>query len=256
MHHAKIDKLACQSSFVHSLDARTKLISVILFSAFTISVPYTSLSILACYAVGPFIILVSGKVPFRFVLKQLLIVSPFIAVLAISNVYFDRNPVVVSFGPFALQTTMGVMRCLVIFVKFIITMSALIGLVATTRFGDLLEAMANLSVPRVLVMQISFVYRFIFLMIDRGHHILMARNARRIERMGLKREIATAAAMGGSLFLGSIDTAGKVNMSMLARGFDGTFHGREKTTFKGPDAVFFGITVVYIGLLIIIGKAL
>ncbi|MCK5565440.1 MAG: hypothetical protein KAJ07_09355, partial [Planctomycetes bacterium] len=82
MHHARIDKLACQSSFVHSLDARTKLISIILFSGFAISVPYTSLSILACYAVGPFTILVSGKVPFRFVLKQLLIVSPFIAVLA------------------------------------------------------------------------------------------------------------------------------------------------------------------------------
>lgn len=256
MHHARIDKLACQSSFVHSLDARTKLITTIVFSAFAISVSYTSLSILTCYAVGPFIILVCGKVPFRFVLKQLLIVSPFIAVLAISNIYFDRTPLAVSFGPFTLQITMGVMRCLVIFVKFIITMSALIGLVATTRFGDLLEAMAKLSVPRMLVMQISFVYRFIFLMIDRGHHILMARNARRIGRMGFKREVETAAAMAGSLFLGSIDTAAKVNTSMLARGFDGTFHGVRETKLTKNDAVFLGIAAAYIIILILLSKAL
>ena len=256
MHHARIDKLACQESFIHSLDARTKLITTIVFSAFVISVPYTSLSILACYGVGPFVILVSGKVPLRFVLKQLLIVSPFIAVLAISNIYFDRTPLNVPFGPFTLQITAGLMRCLAISVKFIITMSSLIALVATTRFGDLLEAMAKLSVPPILVMQISFVYRFIFLMIDRGHHILMARGARRIGRMGFKIEVGTAAAMAGSLFLGGIDTASKVNTSMLARGFDGTFHGVRETEFKKADLIFFAITAGYITSLIILLKAL
>ncbi len=256
MHHARIDKLAAGDSVIHRLDARGKLAVVIAFSVYVLSIRSESISFLPCCAIGPFALLVFGKVPLKFVFKQILIVSPFIIFVAASSIFYTKETVVVSFGPAQIVTTVGTVRCAGILIKFVITMAALLGLIGTTRFGELLDAMGRCGVPKILTMQISFVYRFIFLMIDRGHHILMARNARRIGRMGLKRELATAAAMGGSLFLGSIDTAGKVNMSMLARGFDGTFHGNENTTFKRIDAVFFSITVVYIGFLIILSKAL
>jgi cobalt/nickel transport system permease protein len=200
--------------------------------------------------------LVAGKVPLKFVFKQILIVSPFIIFLAASSMFYNRQAVTLSFGAGQIETTAGAVRCAGILIKFVITMAALLGLMATTRFGELLDAMGRLGVPKILTMQISFVYRFIFLMIDRGHHILMARNARRIGRMSFKREVGTAAAMGGSLFLGSIDTANKVNMSMLARGFDGTFHGISKTKFKKADTAFLGITAGYVGLLIILSKVL
>ena len=221
MHHAQIDRLSYLDSVIHRLDARVKLISVIVFTVFVISSAQTSFSILSCYAVGPFALLVLGRIPFKFVLKQILIVSPFILVLAVSNLFYDKAELTVTFGPMKWDMTYGLLRCVVILGKFIITMAALMSLVATTRFSDLLKAMTKLGVPEVLAGQLGFLYRYIFLLTDRAHHILRARAGRRFGKMGIKTEIKTAAAMIGTLCLGSIDTAGRVHTAMQARGFTG-----------------------------------
>jgi len=246
MHHARIDKLAGQHSIVHGLDPRVKLIAAVAFSVYVLSIQGAMVSFLPCCAIGPFAVLVIGKVPLKFVFKQILIVSPFIVVLAMTSLFYDKSIITVSFGPAQWQTTAGMLRCISIVLKFIITMMVLIGLTGTTRFGKLLSGLGRLGVPRMLVMQIGFVYRFIFLLIDRAHHILMARTARKTAYMGFKAETKTAAAMVGSLFLGSIDTAEKVNTAMQARGFDGRFRNIKQTKFGVSEAVFLAVVLAYI----------
>ena len=71
MHHAHIDKFAYQDSVIHRLDSRVKFLVVLVFTAVVISLPRTSLSILVCFAVGPFTLLVLGKIPLKFVFKQI-----------------------------------------------------------------------------------------------------------------------------------------------------------------------------------------
>lgn len=224
MHHTRIDYLACKDSPVHRLDSRTKLIAAIVFTVFVISQGRTAISMIVCYAVWPFALLVVGRVPLKFAFKQILIVSPFVAVLALSSLFYDRTAVDVSFGPLRFGTTMGVLRCVSIIAKFIVTMAALIGLVATTRFSDLLNGMAKLGMPKILVMQLGFLYRYIFLLIDRAEHMLRARAGRKLRNLGVKRELKTASSMVGSLCLSSFDMAGRINTAMQARGFDGEFH--------------------------------
>lgn len=255
MHHARIDKLASQDTIMHELDPRVKLIAAVAFSVYVLSIPGTMVSFLSCCAIGPFAVLVIGKVPLKFVFKQILIVSPFIVVLAMTSLFYDKSAITVSFGPAQWQTTTGVLRCISIVLKFIITMMVLIGLTGTTRFGKLLSGLGRLGVPRMLVMQISFVYRFIFLLIDRAHHILMARAARKTAYMGFRMETKTAAAMVGSLFLGSIDTAEKVNTAMQARGFDGRFWNLKQTKFGVSEAAFLAIVLAYIVILYLLSGA-
>ena len=60
MHHAYIDKFAYQDSAIHRLDSRVKFIVVFVFTAVVVSLDRSSVSILACYAVGPFTVLVLG----------------------------------------------------------------------------------------------------------------------------------------------------------------------------------------------------
>ena len=103
MHHAHIDKFAYQDSAIHRLDSRVKFIVVLVFTAVVISLPRTSLSILACYAIGPFAILVWARIPLKFVFKHILLVSPFVLVLALSCPLYDRTPVTVNFGPVSWQ---------------------------------------------------------------------------------------------------------------------------------------------------------
>ena len=84
MHHAHIDKFAYQDSVIHRLDSRVKFIALVLYTAVVISLPRHSIVLLSIYAVGPFTVLVLGAIPLRFVFKQILLVSPFIIVLALT----------------------------------------------------------------------------------------------------------------------------------------------------------------------------
>jgi cobalt/nickel transport system permease protein len=238
MHHAHIDKFAYQDSAIHRLDSRVKFIVVLVFTAVVISLPRTSLSILACYAVGPFAILVWAKIPLKFAFKQILLVSPFVLVLALSCPLYDRTSVAVAFGPWLWQTTVGWMRCFAILGKFIVTMLALIALVSTTRFNDLLTGLQRLGLPKVLVIQLGFLYRYIFVLIDRAHHILRARQGRKLRSLGPKAELKIAAAMLGSLFIRSIDTAEHINIAMQARAFDGKWRTLSRLRIRLPDYIF------------------
>lgn len=246
MHHARVDRLACKDSPIHRLDARTKLIAVIVFSAFVISQPPTSLSILACYVIWPFAILIIAAIPIRFVLKQILIASPFILVLAASSLFYDRTATSVVFGPLQWTVSTGLIRGIVIIAKFAITISALMAMITTTRFSDLLAAMAKLGVPKLLVTQLGFLYRYIFMLIDKARNILRARAGRKLRNLGPKMEVKTAAAMVGTLFLDSLDTASRVHMAMQARGFTGQLHRSSNLRFSKADYIFTAILAIYL----------
>jgi cobalt/nickel transport system permease protein len=245
MHHAYIDKFAYQDSPIHRLDSRVKFIVLLIFTAVVVSLPRTSLSILFCYAVGPVAVLILAKIPLRFVFKQILLVSPFVLVLALSCPLYDKIPLRVAFGPFFWRTTLGWVRCFVILGKFAVTMLALIGLVSTTRFGDLLTGLQKLGLPKLLIIQLGFLYRYIFVLIDKVHHILRARNVRRLKNLGFKRELKIAAAMVGSLLIRSIDTAERINIAMQARGFDRRWHSLSKLQIRRCDLLFALIAISF-----------
>jgi cobalt/nickel transport system permease protein len=245
MHHAHIDKFAYQDSPVHRLDSRVKFLVVLLFTFVVLSVPRTSLSILTCYAVGPFTALVLAKIPLKFVLKQICLVSPFVLVLALTCPFYNRQPAEVEFGPFAWSVSIGWLRCFSILAKFIVTMMALIALVSTTRFSDLLSGLQKLGVPKILIVQLGFLYRYIFVLIDRAHQILRARTARKLKNLGFKTELKTASSMLGSLFIRSIDTAENINTAMHARGFDGNFRTISSLKFHRRDLIFSLVSVIF-----------
>lgn len=246
MHHAHIDKFAYQDSAIHRLDSRVKFFVVFVFTIVVISLPQTSLSILACYAIGPFAVLVLAGIPLKFVFKHIVLVSPFIIVLALSCPLYDRTPLAISFGPFSWQSTTGWMRCFVILGKFVVTMLALTALVSTTRFNDLLSGLQRLGVPRILIIQLGFLYRYIFVLIDRAHRILRARVGRKLRNLGFSMELRTAASMLGSLFIRSIDSAERISIAMQARGFDGSWRSLSALRIRSCDIIFILIAIIYI----------
>jgi cobalt/nickel transport system permease protein len=246
MHHAYIDKFAYIDSAIHRLDSRVKFIVVVIFTAVVISLPRNSVSILACYAVGPFAILVWARIPLRFVFKHILIVSPFILVLALSCPLYDRTPLDVPFGPFVWKITSGWMRCFAILGKFFVTMLALMALVSTTRFGDLLAGLQRLGMPGLLVIQLGFLYRYIFVLIDKAHHILRARSGRKLRNLGFGAELKTGASMLGSLLVRSIETAENINLAMQGRGFDGRWRTISQLKIDRYDLLFTFLTILFV----------
>ena len=249
MHHTLIDSLACGDSFVHKLDSRVKLIATIVFTLCVLSAGRMSVSILFCYAVGPFAMLVIGRVPLKIVAKHIAVVSPFIAAVAVSSIFYDKTRIDIEFGPFQWGTTAGTVRCFSIVGKFIITVSTLVLLASTTRFNDLLAAMRQFGMPKIMITQLSFLWRYIFMLIDRATHMLRARAGRKLGFIGISKEIATAGSMAGSLLMSSVNTANRVNIAMLARGFDGDIRSHTNNHTHRGDWVFVAVAVAYLGVL-------
>lgn len=255
MHHAQIDRLSSQSSIIHRLDGRTKLLTTLLLSIWVIAQSPDSVSNLFYYAVWPFAVIVIGMVPIRFVTKHLLLVSPFILFFAAWSLFFDKQPVTITFGPWLWDTTEGVLRCLAILGKFAITVTALITLVATTPFSDLLGAMSKLGMPGILVVQLGFLYRYIFLFVDRGWHVIRARQMRTLRYLGIKTELKTASSMIGNLLITSIDSASNVSLAMQARGFTGNFPSKKSSQLTMADFFFTTAFVVYIVIVTVLTRA-
>jgi cobalt/nickel transport system permease protein len=246
MHHAHIDKFAYQDSPIHRLDARVKLIVATVFTLAVLTLPRTSVSVLFCYAVGPFAVLAAGKIPLRFVFRHILFISPVIIILAVTYLFYDRHVVPVRLGPFSWQVESGMLRFGALVGKFIVTMMALIALISTTRFSLLLEAMGKLKVPVILTTQLGLLYRYIFVLIDNAGHILRARAARKLRNLGFKKEAATAVAMLGHLLAASLDSAHRTGMAMEARGFDGTWRSINKSKAQSEDYLFMAFSAIFI----------
>ncbi len=245
MHHAHIDRFAYQDSPIHRLDSRVKLIIVLIFTGLVVSLPRTSVGVPLCYGLGPFTMLVLANVPVRFVIKHILLICPFILVLALSCVLYDQVPTTVPFGPFLWTMTYGWLRCFAIIMKYVVSMLALISLISTTPFGDLLVGLQRLRVPSPLVVQMGFLHRYIFVIVERAHHMLRARNSRKIRFLGWKTELRVAGSMVGALLTRSLDTAERISLAMQARGFSGHWHTLSQARIGLGDWIFALLAITY-----------
>lgn len=250
MHHAHIDKFAYQDSWIHRLDGRVKFVVTLLFTLVVFALGPTTLIPLFFCMIGPFTVLVLANIPLRFVAKHLLIICPFILALALSCVWFDRQPATFLLGPFVWHTHTGTLRALNIIGKFSVTMTALIALISTTRFSDLLVSLQRLHVPQVLITQLGFLYRYLFVLIDTAHHLLRARTVRRLRYLGLRHELGVAVALIGSLLTRSFDHAEGINRAMQARGFTGRWPTPQRSRLGRKEFVFLGVSLSFLALLL------
>lgn len=250
MHHAHIDKFAYQDSPIHRLDARVKLAVTLIGTLVIVSLPRFSPDLAFYTWLGPFILLVLGRISLRFALKHVLLALPFILVLALTSLWYDRTPTTIMFGPFQWHCTVGWLKCLTLTLKFVGSMLALIALISTTRFSDLLRVLQHWRVPEILVIQLGFLYRYIFVLIDKALHTIQARTMRTLKRQTAKQELRIGTAMIGSVLVQSLDTSTHITQAMEARGFSGQWHSPRHFHTKTADRLFMGIATLYIGALL------
>ena len=170
--------------------------------------------------------------------------------LALTSLWYDRTPTTIMFGPFQWHCTVGWLKCLTLTLKFVGSMLALIALISTTRFSDLLRVLQHWRVPEILVIQLGFLYRYIFVLIDKALHTIQARTMRTLKRQTAKQELRIGTAMIGSVLVQSLDTSTHITQAMEARGFSGQWHSPRHFHTKTADRLFMGIATLYIGALL------
>lgn len=244
MHHHYIDRFAYQDSPVHRLDPRAKILAVIAYSAVLISLGRYELPA-SGYLVLPCALLMIGGIPLRFVVKHALLVSPFVMCLVALSPIVDRTSVAVRGHVIA----GGWLTAASILIRFFLGMAALIALASTTRFPELLKGFEKLGVPGVLVTQLRFLYRYLFLLIDQAMHLRQAWAARDAGRGPWAWRWRAATGLVGVLFIRSLEQAERTYQAMLARGYDGTVRLLRPLQWRKADTWFIIAVAGYLAVL-------
>ena len=242
MKHSFIDQYSDLDSFIHRLDPRTKFITTLVFILVVISTPPTRWQVFASYLLLMAILILSSKVPIIYVLKRSLVIMPFVLLIAVFIPFFKGGEVAGSYNIWLWQVSItysGLQVLWNVLIKAWLSILSLIWLTSTTKLGNLLKGLEQLRMPKVIVMILSFMYRYIFVLVDEVMRMRRARDSRNFGGSRL-RQMRTIGYMIGTLFIRSYERGERVYAAMLARGFNGQSRTLDHLNFRQADA-YFGI---------------
>lgn len=245
MHHAYIDRLSLMNSPVHRLDPRTKLVCTGLFCMLVVSWPQARLGWIALCLLPLGAAVVISRLPLPYLLKRCVMLSPLAATVAVFFPFTHASgQVLASVGPLNLYAD-GLLLAGGILARFLLTVLAATVLACSTPFASLLKAMATLRVPRLFIMVLAFLYRYLFVLVDEADRMRRARDSRTPRPGGLGRFMA-ARGMLGMLFIRAFDRSDRIYSAMLARGFDGSVQTMQQLSFGRADAAAAAAFAVYL----------
>ncbi|PKN09280.1 MAG: cobalt ECF transporter T component CbiQ [Deltaproteobacteria bacterium HGW-Deltaproteobacteria-8] len=225
----RLDDLAGLDTPLHRLDARAKVLVTLLYLVSMLSLGRYEFSRLLPFAAFPLILAVQGGIPLSLLLRRAALALPFVIFVGIFNPLLDRS-VQMALGPLAI--TGGMLSFASIVLRSLLAVTTGLVLLAVTGFDQICRALGRLGMPTALLVQLQFLYRYIFVLADEALRMLHARVQRcaRDKRPNL-REFRT---LLGSLLLRTLDRAGRVHQAMLCRGFDGQMPELRPTSRFGP----------------------
>jgi cobalt/nickel transport system permease protein len=215
-HVHTLDELARRDTPLARVDARAKvvvtfafLVTLASFDPHDLSRPWTLVVLLALGVAW-------GEVPLSMLAMRVAIASPFALLIGLWNPLFDSRPEC-SLGPLVLSA--GTLSLLSIVLRFVLSLTAVLLLVATTGFDRVCSALGRLGVPRVLVTQLWLLYRYAFVLGDEVVRVLRAHALRAPNHP--RPSWRTARALFGQLLIRSLGRAERVYAAMLCRGYTG-----------------------------------
>ena len=239
MKHSFLDQYSDRDSFFHRLDPRTKLVFALLFVLSVVLTPPGSWVAFALYLAVITGLVLFSKLPAGYVFRRSLVVVPFVLMIAIFVPFFKEGEVAGSYNIWLWRLTVtrsGLEVVTNILVKAWLSMLSLVWLTGTTKVTHLFCALERLRAPHVLVMIMSFMYRYIFVIVDEMLRMKQARDSRNFGG-GRLRQLRTIGRMIGTLFIRSYERGERVYAAMVARGFDGQVRTLDQLSFKKADAV-------------------
>jgi len=254
MKHSFIDEYSDLDSLIHKLDPRTKLIASFAFIVFIVLTPVTNWQAFIFYFCMIAVLLLISRLPPFYVIKRSLVILPFVLMIAVFIPFFKQGEVAGSYNIGLWQISVSYSGLLVlanVLSKAWLGILSLILLSSTTKLADLLKGLRQLRVPHVIVLILSFMYRYIFVLMDEMMRMKQARDSRNFGGSRL-RQLRTIGNMIGTLFIRSYERGERVYGAMLARGFDGEVRTLQTLKFGRNDVYFsisFGMVLLICGIL-------
>ena len=253
MNYAFLDKYTNLDTRIHKTDPRVKIIVFFSFIFFVIFTPTTAFIKFYFYFLVIFSIILLSRIPPAFIFKRSLVVVPFVLLVAVFAPFLKEGEVLtpISLGFMELTVTYaGVLVFLNVLMKSWLSVLSMIMLTTTTKSPELLKGFEKLKMPKVMVMIISFMYRYLFVLVE---EVITMKRARDSRSSGGSRlwHIKTIGSIIAVLFIRSYERGERVYYAMLSRGFNGNI--RTLDDFKiGKFDVFLSIIIFSILIVILI----
>lgn len=214
-----LDEYSGLRSPIHQLDPRAKLVGLVVLIVVCVTTPPDLYAAFAAYLGLELVLVLMSRLPWKHVLKRMLIVLPFILVVAVFLPFFSKGGGSYNLGPLTVSSH-GLMVLWNVTIKSTVSVLAIILLSSTTPFPELLKGMERLRIPHLMTTLLSFMYRYIFVLMDELQRMRRARDSRGWSGKWLW-QVKVIGHMIAALFLRSYERGERVYAAMLARGYDG-----------------------------------
>lgn len=228
-----LDSLSCQQSPIHRLDPRAKVIATAFFIVSVVSFDKYEITGLIPFCLYPVVLIALGDLPLGYLLKKILLAAPFAVFIGMFNPLIDRA-ILMDLGPVGISG--GWISFASILLRFVLTVGAVLALIASTGFASICMSLEKMGAPNSLAVQLLFLYRYIFVLIDEASRMVRARALRAFEGRGMGFKVFTS--MIGQLLLRALDRAQRIHRAMCCRGFDGEIRMSRPLMFCRRDGIF------------------
>ena len=182
------------------IDPRAKLLVTLLFVAVLSTCPLRPA--VALFALYPVVTALWGGVGIVRMVRRSLTVLPFVAFIGLFNLFQPRGWVVWT----------GLLW------RGLLSVQALLLLVATTGYRSVCQALRQLGVPSFFVVQLLLIYRYLRVIVEEALSMQRARRARSVTQ---RRSWSLWGTLVGQLLLRTLARAERIHRAMTARGFCG-----------------------------------
>lgn len=206
-----------RDSRVHQLSPEVKISAVLLFTIVVVVTPREEFTAFAGYTLLIALVAVLARVPAGWLLKRSTIELPFV-LLAVVLPFAGHGERIDLLG-MSLSVD-GLYGAWNIFAKGTLGVLASLLLAATTTMRDLILGLDRLRCPTVITQIMTFMLRYVDVLIDDARRMRIARLSRGYDPRFLWQVKAFAVGVG-ALFLRSYERGERVYLAMLSRGYAG-----------------------------------
>lgn len=229
----QMDHLSLMNTPIHKIDPRAKVLTTMIFILTVVSFNKYDISALIPFFIYPIALTSSGNIPYNYILRSTIIAAPFAIMTGLFNPLIDRQVIMTLAN---INITGGWISFFSIIIRFILTVSSVMIMIACTGINNICLALEKFHAPAIFISQIQFLYRYLFVLAHETMRISIARKLRSFNTRYFT--IKEYSNLLGHLLLRTIDRSKRIYMAMKARGFNGHFASTRPLEWAGRDIAF------------------
>ncbi|MDF2678060.1 MAG: cobalt transporter, permease protein CbiQ [Bacillota bacterium] len=236
-----LDEISQKNTFIHKLHPLVKLIVSIFYIIMTVS--YGKYEIFSMMPLLIYLVLVFnlGDIPLKPILKRSLIVLPIVIGLGIFNPILDNKPIYIFHS---ISISRGWVSYLSLIIKSFLSVICALLLISTTSMDKLAKALQQLHIPKIIIMQLLFTYRYIYVLLEEFSNIWTAYSLRAPNQSGIHYKLWGP--LLGQVLIRTYDRAERIYSAMKLRGYNTEFNNTENDKLILKDYIYLIFWIVFL----------